>query len=192
MAPLPSTDVTELLLDWRGGNVDALDQLVPLVYDELRKLAYAGMRGESATSTLQPTALVNEAYLRLVEMDIPWQDRVHFFAVAGSLMRRIVVDEARRRRAKKRGGDQRPLSLDDVDIADQPVQDLLALDQAMGQLAAFDERKSKVVELRFFAGLTLSETAEVMGISKATVERDLKMAKAWLSAELRRGPSDDP
>ncbi len=175
--------VTQLLVDWRAGDADALDQLMPLVYEELRQVAKRHMRSEGAI-TLQATALVNEAYLRLVDMDVQWQDRVHFFAIAASLMRRILVDEARRRRALKRGGPEKALPLEDADAALEPDHELVALDDALTDLAKVDERKARVVELRHFAGLTIAETAEALGIGHATVERDLKMAHAWLTREM--------
>ena len=177
--------VTQLLVDWRAGNEGALDQLMPLVYEELRRVARRHMRSEGVI-TLQATALVNEAYIRLVDMEVEWQDRVHFFAIAASLMRRILVDEARRRRAVKRGGAEKPLPLEDVDAPVEPDEELVALDDALTDLAKVDERKAKVVELRHFAGLTIAETAEAMGIGHATVERDLKMAYAWLNREMSR------
>lgn len=185
MNEIPRSEVTQLLVDWRNGNERALDQLMPIVYEELRRVAHRHMRGEAQNATLQATALVNEAYIRLVEMDIQWQGRVHFFAVAAGLMRRILVDEARRRRAQKRGGGERHLSIEDVDVAQRPAQDLLALDEALRKLAEFDARKSQVLELRFFAGLTIEETSAVLEVSHATVERDLKMARAWLTQQLR-------
>ena len=189
--PVPSAEVTRLLRRWRGGDQAALDGLLPLVYEELRSLAHRSMRGERPDITLQPTALVAEAYLRLVDMDVAWNDRVHFFAVAANLMRRILVDEARRRQAQKRGGAERPLSLEELAIqglefANPGVDtDLVLLDQALTRLEAIDARKGKVVELRCFAGMTIEETAAALGISHATVERDLKMAKAWLAKEMQ-------
>lgn len=170
---------------------------MPLIYAELRRLARIAMRTEGGELTLQPTALVSEAYLRLVEVEVPWQDRVHFYSVASSLMRRILVDEARRRKARKRGGAQRPHSLDELlnqgfepagKIAVELDFDLERLDRALSGLEAFDPRKSKVVELRFFGGLTIEETAAALGLSHATVERDLKVAKAWLAKELKAPP----
>ena len=191
--PAASTEVTRLLRRWRGGDPAALDGLLPLVYEELRQLAHRSMRGERADITLQPTALVAEAYLRLVDMEVAWNDRVHFFAVAANLMRRILVDEARRRQAQKRGGADKALSLEELgvqgfELADPGVDtDLVLLDQALTRLEAIDARKGKVVELRCFAGMTIEETAQALGISHATVERDLKMAKAWLAKEMLAG-----
>ncbi len=184
-------EVTRLLKQWRGGDQAALDDLLPMVYEELRRLAHRSMRSERADITLQPTALVAEAYLRLVEMEVPWNDRVHFYAVAANLMRRILVSEARRRHAQKRGGVERPLSLDELavggfEIADgQGSSPLMLLDEALTKLEAFDARKAKVVELRCFAGLTIEDTATALDLSHATVERDLKIAKAWLAKEIR-------
>ncbi|MEM9552804.1 MAG: sigma-70 family RNA polymerase sigma factor [Acidobacteriota bacterium] len=184
-APDGSTrrDVTRLLLDWRSGDRDALDQLMPLVYDELRGVARRQMRAEGPI-TLQPTALVNEAYLRLVDLDVHWQDRVHFFALAASLMRRILIDEARRRNSKKRGAGDARLTLEDFDGADETPAELIALDDGLADLARYDERKAKAIELRFFGGLTIDETAEALGVGHATVERDVKLARAWLARHL--------
>lgn len=192
-APVKSSEVTRLLRRWRGGDPAALDGLLPLVYEELRQLARRSMRGERADITLQPTALVAEAYLRLVDMDVAWNDRVHFFAVAANLMRRILVDEARRRQAQKRGGADKALSLEELsvqgfELADPGADsDLVLLDQALARLEAIDARKGKVVELRCFAGMTIEETAQALEVSHATVERDLKMAKAWLAKEMQAG-----
>lgn len=183
--------VTQLLVDWRAGNEEALDRLMPLVYEELRQVARRHMRREGPI-TLQATALVNEAYIRLVDMDVQWQDRVHFFAIAASLMRRILVDEARRRRAAKRGGAEKALPLEEADAPIEPDAELVALDDALTDLAKVDERKAKVVELRHFAGLTIAETAEALGIGHATVERDLKMAHAWLNREMSRRADQAP
>lgn len=185
MSNPPANEITCLLLDWRGGDEQALDRLMPLVYQELRKVAYRQMRREGAI-TLQPTALVHEAYMRMVDLEIQWQDRAHFFALAASMMRRILIDEAKRRRAAKRGGGEPVLLLGDVDQATEPETDLLALNQALTQLAELDERKAKVVELRFFAGLTIPECSEVLEVGHATIERDLKMARVWLADQMRR------
>ena len=189
-------EVTRLLRQWRGGDREALDALLPLVYGELRQLARRSLHRQPGELTLQPTALVAEAYLRLVEIDVPWNDRVHFFAVAASLMRNILVAAARRRYAKKRGGAGRPLSLDQLvdgglEIAGEPAggSPLVQLDEALTRLAEFDPRKARVVELRCFAGLTIEDTAIAMDLSHATVERDLKVAKAWLTKELAGSPA---
>lgn len=178
--------VTQLLKAWSDGDHSALDRLMPLVMDELRRLAGAYLRRERANHTLQPTALVNEAYLRLVDQKARWQNRAQFFGVAAQLMRRILVDHARLRQAQKRGGsDQQRLSLADVERAsDKPDVDLLALHEALNELAELDPQQARIVELKFFGGLSIEETAEVLGVGHATVERDWKMARAWLRSKL--------
>lgn len=187
MAPSPE-DITELLLAWSDGKQDALERLTPLVYSELHRLAHHYMAGERTGHTLQSTALVNEAYLRLVETSrVRWQNRAHFFAISAQLMRRILVDFARSRGYAKRGGNAPRVSLDAVPVAVEECADLAALDDALSALAAIDERKSKVVELRFFGGLSVEETAEVLGVSVETVARDWRLAKVWLRRELNRG-----
>ena len=175
-------DVTDLLLSWRQGDAAALDRLVPLVYDELRRVARRHLRGESPGHALQATALVHEVYLRLVDVDrMTLTSRAHFFGVAATLMRQIVVDYARRQRADKRGGGVTVLSLDQaLPAAWTSSVDVLALDQALEELAVMDARLCRVVELKFFAGLTIDETAEALDVSCATVERDWAAAKAWL------------
>jgi len=177
--------VTELLLNWRNGDKGALDRLVPLVYDELRRVARARLKAERAHS-VQTTALVHEAYIRLVDLDrMTIHSRTHFFAVAARLMREILVDHARRRLAGKRGGDVTIVALDEVSpAAKTSTVDLLALDEALDQLTMVDGRLCRVVELRFFAGLNIGETAEALDVSTATVERDWAVAKAWLHARL--------
>ena len=189
----PSTKpVTQLLRQWRAGNQQALDQLMPLVYNELRRLAGHYMKSERQDHTLQATALVNEVYIRLVDMDVPWQDRTHFFAVAARLLRRILVDHAKSHRRAKRAGGQVRLALDDVLLpSSEPDKEIIALDDALKSFAAIDERKSRLVELHFFGGLTYDEMAEAMGISEATVHRELRLAKAWLYHELRKEVPDD-
>ena len=179
-------DVTDLLLSWRQGDAAALDRLVPLVYDELRRVARRRLRGESPGHALQSTALVHEVYLRLVDVDrMTLTSRAHFFGVAATLMRQILVDHVRRQRADKRGGGATLLSLDDVSPPAQPTSvDVLALDQALEKLSSIDARQCRVVELRFFAGLTIDEAAEALGISPATVEREWAFAKAWLFQRL--------
>ncbi len=177
--------VTDLLLDWRRGDPAALEQLTPIVYDELRRLAHRSMGRESARDLLQTTALVHEAYLRLVGEEIPLQNRAHFFAIAATVMRRVLVDFARRRGAEKRGGGVELVALEEADqvvlpAADADSVEMLALDTALERLAAFDARKARILELRFFTGLTIRETAGVLEVSKATVEREFKVAKAWL------------
>src|SRR4051812_26122082 len=185
MASTPATNVTRLLLEWRGGNQRALDLLMPRVYDELRRLAQHYLKAERRDHTLQATALVNEAYLRLVDVNVPWQDRVHFFAVAARLMRRLLVDHARARHRAKRDGGPR-ISLADAErVAVAPQTDVLLLDEALVRLAEFDSRKADIVELHFFGGLGNEDVAEALGISRATVQRELRMAKAWLARELQ-------
>ena len=188
---MPTTEVSRLLAAWHEGDAKARDQLMDVVYTELHRLAQRQMRSERKL-TLQPTALVNEAFLRLADAEVAWTGRVHFFAVAAGVMRRILVDEARRRKALKRGGGESPLPLDegllegDPGLVLAPEQELLTLDRALDELAALDPRKGRVVELRLFAGLSIDDTAEVVGVSHATVERDLKMARAWLKDALGR------
>ena len=186
MNAFTTEQVTQLLIDWSNGDKAAVDKLIPLVYDELRRLARYYMRRERAGATLQTTALVNEAYLRLVDQKkVQWQNRAHFFAIAAQLMRRILIDRARKRYNSKRGGDVRKVSLDQAAIVSTGrSSDLVALDEALTDLEAIDQRKSKVVELRFFGGLNIEETAEVMSISPATVQREWSMAKAWLYREI--------
>jgi len=186
MTPSPH-EVTQLLIAWRQGNQSALDQLLPLVYDELHRLAKRYMRGEARGHTLQTTALVNEAYLRLIEQPgIEWQDRAHFFALAARIMRFLLVDHARTRQAAKHGGGQRQVTLDEVAaIVPERSAELLALDEALGRLATLDGRQSQIVELRYFGGLSVEETAEVLGVSEITVKREWLKAKAWLYRELR-------
>ena len=185
MAPSPR-EVTRLLFDWRNGDQEALDRLMPLVYEELRRMASRYMRGERQHHTLQSSALVNEAYLRLVDhTNIDWQNRAHFFGVAAQAMRRVLVDHARTRNVQKRGGGAVKVALDDaLDVAEEKAAEIVALDDALGALAAFDERKARVVELRYFGGLTAEEAAEVLGVSLATVEREWRTARAWLLREL--------
>jgi RNA polymerase sigma factor (TIGR02999 family) len=181
------TAVTELLRAWTEGNPKARDRVVPLVYEELRRRAAAHLRRERAGHTLRPTALVHEAFLRLGGQErIEWKNRAQFFGVAAELMRRILVDHARGRGAGKRGGDWQRVSLD-VDLLEMRAQetDVVSLDAALEALGAFDARKEKIVELRFFGGLSIEETAEVAGISAATVKREWTVARAWLYRELR-------
>jgi RNA polymerase sigma factor (TIGR02999 family) len=182
-------NVTQLLVDLSGGDQKAAAQLVPLVYKELRRLAGYYMREERPDHTLQATALVHEAYLRLVDQrDVTWQNRAHFFGVAAQMMRYILVDHARIRHAAKRGGESSKLSLDEgADWADVPDEQLLTLDDALNRLAALNAQQSRIIELRFFGGLTVEETAEVLGISPATVKREWRTARAWLHREVSRG-----
>ncbi len=183
---------TELLRAWSQGDGSALDRLVPLVYKELHRLARRYMRQERPDHTLQATSLVNEAYLRLIDVNrVEWRDRAHFLAVAAQMMRRILVESARNRQRQKRGGGAVRVSLDDVqELPDANERDLVALSDALSGLATFDARMGQVVELRFFGGLTVAETADVLNVSPETVMRDWKTAKAWLLRELRpRHPS---
>ncbi|MDT4968288.1 MAG: hypothetical protein QOJ64_3025 [Acidobacteriota bacterium] len=183
----PPEGVTELLHDWSSGDKSALNKLMPLVQSELHRLANAYLRRERANHTLQPTALVNEAYLKLVDQkNAKWQNRAQFFGVAAQLMRRILVDHARVHQAQKRGGsDQERLSLTNIESpTDSPNLDLLALHEALEELAKLDEQQSRIVELKFFGGLSIEETTEVLGVGHATVERDWKMARAWLRSKL--------
>jgi RNA polymerase sigma-70 factor, ECF subfamily len=183
----PSGELTGLLLAWREGDQKALDKLVPLVYEELRRLAHSYMRDRRKGNTLQTTVLVNEAYMRLVDCDkVNWQNRAHFMGVSAQLMRRIMVDYARSQHSLKRGGAIERIPLEEshaVPTGRDP--DLIKLDDALESLAAIDKRKSRVVELRFFGGLTEEETAEVLGVSTDTVLRDWKAAKAWLACEMK-------
>jgi len=186
MSGSPSPGVTRLLLAWSEGENTALDELIPLVYQELRRLARRYMYGERAGHTLQTTALVNEAYLRLIESRrVHWQNRAHFFAISAQLMRRILVDFARSRRYQKRGGGAQKITFDERLMAPSPQgRDLLRLDSALDALADTDARKARVVELRFFGGLSVAETAEVLKVSPDTVLRDWRLAKAWLAREM--------
>jgi len=188
--PDPPSGVTELLRRWNSGDREAMDRLMPIVYDELRRLAAGYLKGERPGHTLQPTALVHEAYLRLVRQDrVEWQNRAHFFGIAASMMRRVLVDHARRRQAEKRdaGGFRLTLQLGEAcEAARDP--ELLELDQALGRLERLDADQARVVELRFFGGLTVEETAVVLGISTATVKREWRTAKAFLRREMA---SDD-
>jgi RNA polymerase sigma factor (TIGR02999 family) len=181
--------IGKILADWANRDLAARDRLVPIVYEELRRLAHHYMRGEREGHTLQTTALVNEAYLRLAAIDsLQWRDRAHFFAMAATLMRRVLVDYARQRAREKRGAGMSVTSLDEnALVAPQAAVDVMALDQALERLAAVDPQQSRVVELRFFAGLSVEETAEALGISPATVKRDWATAKLWLYNELTAG-----
>lgn len=193
MSAYPAEEVTQLLVAWSEGDESALDRLIPLVNEELRRLAHHYISGERAGHTLQTTALVNEAYLRLVDSSrVQWHDRAHFFAVSAQLMRRILVDYARARRSQKRGGEMTRVSLTGAPpIAYQREPDLVALDDALSTLAAIDPRKGRVIELRFFGGLSVEETAEVLEVSTDTVMRDWRLAKSWLLRELSEKP-DEP
>jgi RNA polymerase sigma-70 factor, ECF subfamily len=185
-SPTPGTSsILELLHQWRRGDAAAYDRLFPLVYGELRRLARAQLRRDQAGHSLQPTLLVHEVYLRMVNAEIDWRDRTHFLSVAARVMRRILVEHARARRARKRGGDDVRVTLSsDVAAADSSPIDVLALDSAMERLRGLDARQAEVVELCYFGGLTYPEIGEVLGISEATVDRDLRHARAWLRREL--------
>ncbi|HXI90683.1 MAG TPA: sigma-70 family RNA polymerase sigma factor [Blastocatellia bacterium] len=185
MASSPD-EVTRMLIEWSNGDRGALDKLIPLVYGELRQIAAGVLRRERSDHTLQPTALVHEAYLRLIDQrNVNWQNTAHFFAIAAQAMRRIIVDHARRHNAVKRGGDNLKVELEEARSQPGPLDvDVLKLDDALTALAAFDPQQSRIVELRFFGGLSIEETAEVIGISPATVKRDWSMAKAWLHREM--------
>jgi RNA polymerase sigma factor (TIGR02999 family) len=183
--PLERHDVAQLLSAWSNHDAAARDALVPIVYDELRRLAHHYMRGERPGHTLQTTALVNEAYLRLTDLDrMEWRDRAHFFAMAATLMRRILIDYARDRARDKRGGRVVLTSLDGKQIGASSNIDVIALDEALDRLAAMDLQQSRIVELRFFGGLTIEETADALGISPATVKREWTSAKAWLRQQV--------
>ena len=181
----PDRSVSDLLLRWRDGDSSALERLMPLVYDELHALARRQLHGERADHTLQTTALLHEAYLRLVGSDVKWEGRVHFLAVAAQTMRRILVDHARSRSRQRRGGGVNLVPIDEVNaIAPEPAMDLIALDEALDRLTAMDSRKARAAELHYFGGLSYDETAAALGISAATVHRELRVAKAWLYREI--------
>jgi len=186
MTQTASRSITQLLVAWSEGDRGALDQLVPLIHEELRRLARNYLRRERPGHTLQTTALVNEAYLRLVDQKhVRWQNRAHFLAISAQLMRRILVDYARRRQYQKRGGGALQVTLSEAEsLGDERTPDLLALDEALESLAQIDPRRSQVVELKFFGGLSIEETAEVLKVSSTTVERDWTIARAWLHKTL--------
>lgn len=184
-----SNQVTQLLLDWSKGKREALNELMPMVYQELRKLASGYLRSERPDHTLQPTALIHEAYLRMIGHDMPeWQSRAHFFGVAARLMRQILVEHARTRQAVKRGGDQQKISLDDAPqvFAQGDAAELLALDHALTKLSSLDERRARILEMRAFAGMSVEETAEALGVSDRTVKREMRLAQAWIRRELEQ------
>src|SRR5262245_41691186 len=185
--------VTRLLIDWKQGDANALDQLIPLVYQELRQLAGGYLRSERLDHTLQPTAMLHEAYLRMVDQQMPeWQSRAHFFGVAARLMRQILVDHARTHKASKRGAALQKITLDDA----LPVYNyeskatILSLDEALTRLASFDERKARVIEMRAFGGMSVEDAALALGVSEPTIKRDMRMAQAWLRRELQLAPCD--
>jgi RNA polymerase sigma factor (TIGR02999 family) len=184
----PSESVTRLLIELSNGDRGAVDLLLPVIYDELRKLAANYLRRERPDHTLQPTALVHEAYLRLVDQTrVNWQNRAHFFGVAAQIMRRLLVDHARKHNAEKRGQDFQKLSLDEnIDRAVERSSELIALDDALKALAEFDQPKARVVELRYFGGLSIEETADVLGVTPTTIKRHWRFAKAWLYGEMQR------
>lgn len=192
MTPSPH-EVSQLLHAWREGDSSAFDRLMSLVYDELRRMARRHMARQSPDHTLQTTALIHEAYLKLVDLkDVQWQDRTHFFAVAAKAMRHILVDYARSRQAAKRGGRVKIVSLDEAaTICEERAADVVALDDALESLAAFDPRKCQVVELRYFGGLSVIDTAEVLSVSPETVARDWRLARTWLLRELSRPAASD-
>jgi RNA polymerase sigma factor (TIGR02999 family) len=183
-----SENVTQLLIDLSNGDRNAVDLLLPVIYDELRKLAANYLRRERPDHTLQPTALVHEAYIRLVDQTrVNWQNRAHFFGVAAQIMRRLLVDHARRHNAEKRGQDFQKITLDEnIDRAVERSTMLIALDDALHALAEFDEQKARVVELRYFGGLSIEETADVMGVTPTTIKRHWRFAKAWLHGEMEK------
>jgi RNA polymerase sigma factor (TIGR02999 family) len=183
--PVQDPNVSDLLLRWRAGDSAALDRLMPLIYDELHALARRQLHGERSNHTLQTTALVHEAYLRLVGSDVRWEGRVHFLAVAAQTMRHILVDHARSRARQRRGGGITMIPIEDSNaVAPAPAIDLVVLDEALDRLAALDGRKARAAELHYFGGMSYVETAQVLGISAATVHRELRVAKAWLCREL--------
>ena len=184
-----SPEITQILQDWSDGKREALDELMPLVYQELRLQASRYLRKERRDHTLQTTALINEAYLKLIDQkNVKWQNRAHFFGISAQAMRRILVDHARSKHREKRGGDAEKISLEDAGVVvaqENRSVDLIALDEALTKLAKMDEQKARIVELRYFSGLSVEETAEVMTVSTNTVERHWTMAKAWLHRELK-------
>ncbi len=189
MADPPRVEVTRLLKAWGSGQADALEQLVPVVHAELKKLAAGYMRHERRNHTLQATGLVNEAYLRLIDQRrVDWQDRRHFYGIAARCMRRVLVDYARRLRADKRGGDHTFIQLDEsIDVPHRPSVDPVALDDALTTLAALDPRQSQIVELRYFGGFSIAETATQLDLSESTVKREWESARVWLTYQLAKG-----
>ena len=188
---VPAHDITELLRAWTGGDKRSLDELTPLVYQHLHRMAEKLFRSERSNHTLQPTALVNEAFSQMIHADVAWQDRSHFFALAARLMRRILVDHARSRSAGKRGGSAVHLSLEDLDlVAAEAGDDVLNLNEALDRLAEVDSRKSQILELHFFGGLTFEEMSEVLGVSVSTLTRELRFAKAWVKVRLTEATAD--
>ena len=188
MSQMAPEEITQLLLDWGNGDKQALDKLMPFVYDELRRLAKSYMRNQRSDHTLQTTALVNEAYLRLIDSSqVRWQNRTHFFAISAQLMRRILVDFARTKKAKKRGGDDQKVTFDEaLPVSLEKESELIALDEALKQLEKMNERQSQIVEMRYFGGMNEKEIAESLDISTRTVRRDWAIARAWLFRELNK------
>ena len=187
MSQPSSSDITQLLIELTGGREDVVDQILPVVYDELRRLAGSYLRRERSDHTLQPTALVHEAYMKLIDQkQVRWQNRAHFFGIAAQVMRRILMDHARKHKADKRGGSAEKLPIDEeiLVVSNEGSSQLLALDDALKTLAQMDPDKAKIVELRYFGGLSIEETAEVMGVSVPTINRHWKLAKAWLYGQL--------
>lgn len=184
-------EVTQILQDWSGGDAEAAERLMPLVYDEMRRLARSLLARERGGHTLQPTALVNEAYLRLVDQrSVSWQNRAHFYGIAASMMRRVLIDHARAHAAEKRGGSAVRLSLEDVHVPlEERAASFVAMDEALERLSQFNERGRRIIEMRFFGGLTDEEIAQVLGVSTRTVLRDWKTARLWLYRELSQNPS---
>jgi len=183
------SEITQMLIELTGGNKEVVNQILPHIYDELRRLAGSYLRRERSDHTLQPTALVHEAYMKLIDQKkVKWQNRAHFFGIAAQVMRRILMDHARKHSAEKRGGEAEKLPIEEeiLVVSHGRSAELLALDEALEKLAQFDETKAKIVELRYFGGLSIEETAEVMGVSVPTVNRHWRMAKAWLHAEVSR------
>ena len=193
MDEAPPNEITEQLIAWSKGDEAALETLIPAVYQELRRMADYYLRGEDSGHSLQPTALVHEAYLRLIDQTkVEWQNRAHFFGVAAQMMRRILIDHAKAKHRVKRGGTAVKIVLDEnAHFTQERAAELLALDDALRALAIMDERKSRIVELRYFGGLTVEETAQVLGISDKTVMRDWSLAKAWLYRELTNNPANE-
>lgn len=188
MTARPDGKVTRLLLDWSQGSEAALEELMPIVYAELHRLASSYMRRERSNHTLQATGLVHEAYVRLIDQKrVDWQNRAHFFGIAAQLMRRVLIDHARKRQAGKRGGGELQLSLDENLVADRAAIDLVELDEALKALEELDREQARIVELRYFVGLTVEEIAEIMQTSPSTVKREWRSAKMWLRRELERG-----
>ena len=191
MVSLPDHDITDLLVDWGKGDKAALDRVMPLIYHELRRMAHRQMRRERAGNTMQTTGLINEAYLRLIDYKrVQPRDRSHFFAIAAQAMRRVLIERARSRNSAKRGSGGEKVSLEEVaELVDERAASLVALDEALATLATMDPRKAQIVELKYFGGMTIEETAEVLDVSTPTVERDWQMARIWLHREINRTSS---